>query len=77
LILPLVNVKSSGRQTYIVVSGRDEIVAVRKRAILRPRVSGVAHVARLFLMAHRKCDDSGFAYELNGIAMIFPFRVLV
>ena len=28
-----------------------------------------------FLMAHRKCDDSVFAYKLSGTAMIFPFGV--
>jgi hypothetical protein len=43
--------------------------------LLRPRVSGVAHVARIFLMAHRKCDDSVFAYKLSGTAMILPFGV--
>jgi hypothetical protein len=26
-------------------------------------------------MAHRKCDDSAFAYKLSGAAMIFPFGV--
>ena len=26
-------------------------------------------------MAHRKCDDSVFAYKLSGRAMIFPFGV--
>ena len=26
-------------------------------------------------MAHRKCDDSVFAYKLSGTAMIFPFGV--
>jgi hypothetical protein len=26
-------------------------------------------------MAHRKCDDSAFAYKLRGKAMIFPFGV--
>jgi hypothetical protein len=29
----------------------------------------------IFLMAHRKCDDSVFAYKLSGRAMIFPFGV--
>jgi len=29
----------------------------------------------IFLMVHRKCDDSVFAYKLSGRAMIFPFGV--
>jgi hypothetical protein len=32
-------------------------------------------LSRIFLMAHRKCDDSVFAYKLNGTVMIFPFGV--
>ena len=44
-ILPLVNVKSSGQQTHIIVSGRDEVVTVRSVQLLRRRVSGVARVA--------------------------------
>jgi len=44
-ILPLVNVKSSGQQTHIILSGRDEVVAVRSVQLLRPRVFGVEHVA--------------------------------
>ena len=34
------------------------------------------HMLReFFLMVHRKCDDSVFAYKLSGTAMIFPFGV--
>ena len=45
LILPLLNVRSPSQQTRIIVSGRDEVVAVRSVQLLRPGVSGVAHVA--------------------------------
>jgi hypothetical protein len=44
-ILPLVNVKSSGQETPIIVSDRDEVVTVRSVQLLRARVFGVAHVA--------------------------------
>jgi hypothetical protein len=75
LILSLVNVKSSGQQTYIILSGGDEIVAVRSVQLIRPRVFGIARVRDFFLMAHRKCDDSVFAYKLSVTAMILPFGV--
>ena len=50
-------------------------MAVKSVQLRRPGVSGVAHVAVIFLMAHRKCDDYVFAYKLSGRAMIFPFGV--
>ena len=40
----LINVKNSGQQTYIIVSGRNEVVAVRSVQLLRPRVFSDAHV---------------------------------
>jgi hypothetical protein len=46
--LPLLSVKGAGQQTHIIVSGRDEVVAVRSVQLLRPRVSGVAQCCVIF-----------------------------
>ena len=50
-------------------------MAVRSVQLPSLRVSNVARCCMIFLMVHRKCDDSVFAYKLSGRAMIFPFGV--